>query len=295
MNSCVPYLPGGINSGCLQDLKEIKNIIPTTYAASFTTPLAAASLSGWKTKIQTDLSVYVPLGVNSFDDTTDKPTVAKMTSTRKTITDRPIPSAEIYLASNFCDYKEIVNSFQGGSYRLCLVDILGNIFLTKKSDGTVRGFACQLTAIARGFAPKDTAQGYAVFANFLNYSEFEEAIMISTPFSIMELIEAMPVGLYLSLTSAISGGSVTVRVNERCGAGKTGLVVADFEVLDSSELVTPAVATVTSISGGDYTLTLTKATSTPLAAGDMVVIRVNKKAASITQYLSNQVQINCLA
>jgi hypothetical protein len=218
-----------------------------------------------------------------------------MTSTRKTITDRPIPSAEIYLASNFCDYKEIVNSFQGGSYRLCLVDILGNIFLTKKSDGTVRGFACQLTAIARGFAPKDTAQGYAVFANFLNYSEFEEAIMISTPFSIMELIEAMPVGLYLSLTSAISGGSVTVRVNERCGAGKTGLVVADFEVLDSSELVTPAVATVTSISGGDYTLTLTKATSTPLAAGDMVVIRVNKKAASITQYLSNQVQINCLA
>jgi hypothetical protein len=72
-------------------------------------------------------------------------------------------------------------------------------------------------------------------------------------------------------------------------------VVADFEVLDSSELVTPAVATVTSISGGDYTLTLTKATSTPLAAGDMVVIRVNKKAASITQYLSNQVQINCLA
>jgi hypothetical protein len=294
-NVCVPFLPAGINNACLQDLKEIKNIIPTTYAASFTTPLQASQLSAWKTKIQTDLSIYMPLGVNDFSPTTDKPTIAKMTSTRKAITDRPIPSAEIFVASNFCDYKDIVAAFKGGNYRLFLVDILGNIFGTMTSTGVVRGFACQLTAITTGFPPKDTAQSFPVFANFLSYEEFENAVMIASPFNTMELIEAMPVGLNMYVTSAISGGSVTVRITDRCGSGRVGLLAADFTVTDSSELVTPAVATVTDNTNGDYTLTLTKATSTPLAAGDMVVIMVKKTVTSIVQYMSNRVQINAQA
>ena len=295
MNICAPFLPAGINMNCLQDLREIKNVIPTSASASFTSPLQAATLSVWKTKIQTDLSVYMPLGVNDFSPTTDKPTIAKMTSTRKAITDRPIPSAEIFLASNFCDYKELVNSFKGGNYRLFLVDITGNIFGTKTAAGVVRGFACQLTAITPGFPSKDTAQSFAIYANFLSYEEFEEAVMINLPFNTMDLIEAMPVGLYMYATSAITAGSITVRVSERCGSGKTGLVVADFSVVDSSELVTPAVATATEISNGDYTLTLTKASSTPLAVGDMVVIRVKKTASTIVSYVSNLVTINALA
>jgi hypothetical protein len=281
--------------GCLQDLREIKNIIPTTFAANFTTPLQAATLSVWKTKIQTDLSIYMPLGVNSFEPTTDKPTVAKMTSTRKAITDRPIPSAEIFVASNFCDYKEIAASFKGGNYRLFLQDITGNIFGTKTAAGVVRGFACQLTAITSGFPPKDTSQSFPIYANFQSYEEFEEAVMINLPFNTMDLIEAMPVGLNMYATSAITAGSITVRITERCGAGKTGLIAADFEVKDSSELVTPGIATVTEVSNGDYTLTLKKASSTPLAAGDMIAIRVNKIATSITQYISNIVTINALA
>jgi hypothetical protein len=218
-----------------------------------------------------------------------------MTSTRKAVTDRPIPSAEIYVASNFADYKDMCAAFKGGNYRLFLVDILGNIFGTQTSTGVVRGFACQLTAITPGFPPKDTAQSFPIFANFLNYDEFENAVAIPTPFNCMELIEAMPVGLSMWVTSAITGGSVTVRVTDRMGAGHTGLVAADFTVTDSSELTTPTIATATDNTNGDYTLTLTKATSTPLAAGDMVVIMVKKTVTSVVQYMSNRVQINCLA
>jgi hypothetical protein len=295
-NVCVPFLPAGINNTVLQDLKEIKNIIPTAYSASFTTPLAASSLSAWKTHIQTTLDVYMPLGVNDFSPTTDKPTVAKMTSTRKAITDRPIPSAEIYVASNFADYKDICAAFKGGNYRLFLVDILGNIFGTQSnSTGVVKGFACQLTAITSGFPPKDSAQSFPIFANFLSYDEFENAVQIPSPFNCMELIEAMPVGLSMWVTSAITGGAVNVRVQDRSGAGHVGFVAADFAVTDSSELLTPTVASITDLTNGDYTLNITKATSTPLAAGDMVVIMVKKTVTSIVQYMSNRVQINALA
>ncbi len=300
MNNCIPFLPNGINNSCLQDLKEIRNVIPTSFSTQFTSPLNAASLSAWKTNVQTNLSVYAPLGVNDFDPSTDKPTIAKMQSTRKTITDRPIPSALFYLASNFCDYKDVLAAFQGGNFRLFFVDINGNFFGTKVNTGTnigaVQGFAVQLTAVTSGIPTKDTAQSFPVYANFLVYEEFEQAVMITPNFNItQELTLAMPVGLTLYPTSNITAGSLTVKVLSRCGAGFTGLLAADFEVVDSSELTTPTVATVTAISNGDYTLTITKGTSTPIAAGDMVVIRVNRKSSSITTYLSNRQTINALS
>lgn len=296
MNVCNPFLPQGINNSCLQDLKEIKNIIPTNYSVSFTTPLAAATLATWKTKINTDLSIYVPLGVNDYETTTDDPSIVTMQSTRKTISNRPIPSAVFYLSSNFCDYKDVVASFQGGNYRLLLADGNGNLYVTKTATGTVRGFACQLTAVTKGLPLKEVGQNFKVYANFLSYEEFENAVLIELGWNpTIELTEIMPVGLTLSTTSAITAGSITVRVTERCGAGKTGLVAADWEVTASSELVTPGIATCTEAANGDYTLTLKKATSTPLAAGDMVEIRVKKLATGVTTHISNRVTINALA
>jgi hypothetical protein len=295
MNVCVPLLPAGINASCLQDLKEIKNIVITTASASFTTPLNAASLSAWKTKIQTDLSVYAPLQVNDYENTTDDPAITTMQSTRKTVTNRPIPSGIFYLGSNFCDYKELLASLQGGNYRLFFIDNNGNIFGTKTDAGVVRGFSVQLTAVTKGLPLKEAAQNFKVFANFQVYEEFEKAVIVSPTWTPgIELTEAMPVGLNMYATSAITAGSITVRITERCGAAKTGLVVGDFEVVDSSELVTPGVATVTEISNGDYTLTLKKSTSTPLAAGDMIAIRV-KKTVTIITHLSNVLTINALA
>lgn len=296
MNVCVPILPAGINNSCLQDLKEIKNIIITTSGASFTNPLNVANLSAWKTKIQTDLSVYAPAQVNDYENTTDDPAITTMQSTRKTITNRPIPSGIFYLGSNFCDYKELLASLQGGNYRLFLVDNIGCIYGTKTAAGVVRGFAVQLTAVSKGLPLKEVGQNFKVFANFQNYEEFENAVLIPLTWNPqIELTEAMPVGLNVSATSAITAGSITVRVTERCGDAKTGLVAGDWEVVESSELVTPGIATCTEGANGDYTLTLKKATSTPLAAGDMVVIRVKKLSSSVVTHISNRLTINALA
>ena len=297
MNVCNPFLPQGINNSCLQDLKEIRNILPTNISASFTSSLDAANLVTWKTKIQTDLSVYAPLGLNDYEPTTPAPTITKMQSTRQTISDRPIPSAVFHLASNFCDYKDVMAAFQGGVYRLFFVDGNVNIVGTKTTAGVVRGFACQLTALTAGFALKGNVQdNFKVWANFLSYEEFERAVMLELTWNpTIELTEAMPVGLFLENTSAITAGSITVRLRTRCASGITGMAAADWEVLESSELITPGIATCTDNANGDYTLTIKKSTSTPLAAGDMVVIRCNKIVSTKTTYLSNRLTINALA
>lgn len=296
MNVCTPFLPQGINNSCLQDLKEIKNIILTSSSASFTSVLNAETLSAWKTKVQTDLSVYAPLGINDYESTTDDPAIATMQSTRKTVTNKPIPSGIFYLASNFCDYKDILAALKGGLYRIFLVDGAGRVYGTITSAGVVKGFAVQLTAITKGLPLKEAGQNFKVFANFQSYDEFENAVVFNPSWNVtLELTEVMPVGLNMYATSAITAGSINVKVSTRCGDGYAGLVVADFTIVETNELTTPAVATATDNSNGNYTLALTKSTSTPWAAGDSGVIRVKKLSTTLVTHLSNRLSINALA
>jgi hypothetical protein len=296
MNVCAPFLPQGINAACLQDVKEIKNVIVTTTAVSFASTLLAATLSGWKTKVQTDLSVFAPMGLNDYENTTDDPAISTMNSTRKTITNKPIPSYVMYLASNLCDYKDMVAAFQGGNYRMFLVDANGNLLGTRNATGGVQGFSCQISAITKGPLKGDIQNTFKVYVNFQSYEEWENICVVGLTWNpTVELTTYMPVGLTLYPSSAITAGSIGVVVTARCGDGLTGLVAADWEVVESSQLVTPKIATCTEVSNGAYTLTLTKATSTPLAAGDMVVIRVKKLASTVVTYISNRITINALA
>lgn len=296
MNVCAPFLPQGINAACLQDVKEIKNVIVTTTAVSFANTLAAATLSGWKTKVQTDLSVFAPMGLNDYENTTDDPSIVTMNSTRKTVSNKPIPSYVMYLASNLCDYKDMVVAFQGGNYRMFLVDANGNLIGTRNATGGVQGFSCQITAVQKGPLKGDIQNGFKVYVNFQSYEEWENICIVALTWNpTVELTTFMPVGLTMYAAGAITAGAISVVITERCGNGYAGLVAGDFEVVESSQLTTPKVNTLTDNGNGSYTLNLTKATSTALAAGDMVVLRVKKVAATITTYISNRITINALA
>ena len=296
MNQCSPYLPQGINASCIAELKEIKNIIPTTTAVTFTNTLAAATLSGWKTKIQTDLSVFAPMGLNAYENTTDDPAISTLESTRKIVINEPIPSYVFYVSSNFCDFKDMLDAFRGGNYRMFLVDANGNLFGTRNATGGVQGFACQITAVTKGPLKGDIQNSFKLLVNFQSYEEFRNACIVALTWNpTVELTSYMPVGLTLYAASAITAGAISVVVTERCGAGYAGLVAGDFEVVESSQLTTPKVNTLTDNGNGSYLLNLTKATSTALAAGDMVVIRVGKKTATVYNYLSNRLTINALA
>jgi hypothetical protein len=296
MNACSPFLPQGINTACLAEVKEIKNVIITTTAVSFANTLATQTLSGWKTKVQTDLTVFPPMGLNDFENTTDDPAISTLQSTRKIVTNKPIPSFVFYLASNFCDYRDMVAAFQGGNYRIFFVDGHGNLIGTRGATGAVQGFSCQISAVMKLPLKGDIQNSYKIYVNCQSYEEWENACIVGLNWNpTVELTTFMPVGLTLFATGAITAGSIGVQVTARCGDGMTGLVAADWEVVESSNLVTPGIATCTEVSNGAYTLALKKSTSTPLAAGDMVTIRVKKVTATVVNYLSNRLTINALA
>lgn len=297
MNECSPFLPQGINKSCLQDLKEIKNVLITTEGASFTSVANAASVAAWKTKLQTDLTVYVPLGINDYDVTTDDPNIVTApVGGRKAVANKPIPSAVFRLSSNFCDYKELLSAFKGGTFRMFFVDANGNIYGTKTSAGVVKGFACTVNAITKGMPLKEIMNNFSLYVNFLNYDEFEAATLITLSWSpTVELTEAAPVGLsiYATGTYNTTSGEINVQINTRCGDGYEGLAYTDFEVLESNDLTSPAVTAATDNDNGSYTLTLEK-NSTPeaLDSGDYMVIRVKKLSSTLVTHISSRLTVN---
>lgn len=297
MNECSPILPQGINKSCVLDLKEIKNIIITSESASFTSLANAASVVQWKAKLQTDLSVWAPMGLNDYDPTTDDPNIVTMpVSGRKAITNKPVPSAVFRLMSNYCDYKELLNTLKGGTYRVIFIDSNNTIWGTVTSAGYFKGYACTLNAITKGVPLKETQNNFTVYANFLNYDEFEAGYGVSLTWSpTIELTENAPVGLSMVAAGAYSltPGTIAVQINTRCGDGYAGLLAADFEVLESNGLTSPAVTTVSGGTLGAYTLTVQKGSSPiSLAAGDYVVIRVKKVSATIVTHISSRLTIN---
>lgn len=297
MNECSPILPQGINKSCVLDPKEWKNIIITTEAAYFSTLANAASLSQWKAKLQTDLSVYAAMGLNDYEPTTDDPNVATMpVSGRKVVTNKPVPSATFRLMSNYCDFKELLSTLRGGTYRIIGIDANNTLWGTYTSAGYFKGYACTLNAVSKGIPLKETANNFTVFANFLNYDEFEAGMGVALSWSpTLELTESAPVGLSIVATAAYSltPGTITVQINTRCGNGYAGLVVGDFEVLESNGLVSPAVTSITDSLLGAYTLTVQKGSSPiSLAAGDYVVVRVKKLSSTIVTHLSSRLTIN---
>ncbi|MBV5346962.1 hypothetical protein JZU46_01930 [bacterium] len=292
--TCSAYLPNGINKGCVVPLAEVDSVILTSPTAKFASLAEVLSLAKWKEKIQTDLSIYVLTGIYDYENTTDEPNIATMYSGKKLITNKPIPSAKLYVESNFCDYIEMMRALKQGTYGIIYKLRDGQLLMWKNSVGEVKPFSANLTAISKYIPGKaaDISQSYPVYVNHQSAAEFDDAILVNPYWNAgIELLSVMPIGLNIGTTSLVAGGDVDVYVAERCGEAKAGLALVDFEVLESNVAV-PAITARVDNTGGSYTLTLQKgAVPADIAAGDYMVIRVNKKTALVVDYLSNRLFI----
>ena len=170
------------------------------------------------------------------------------------------------------------------------------IYGTKTSAGIVKWFACTVNAITKGMPLKEVANNFSLYVNFLNYDEFEAAVLINLSWSpTIELTEAAPVGLSIYATDAYNttSGEINVQISTRCGDGYEGLAFGDFEVLESNDLVSPAVTGCVDNDNGSYTLTIEKlATPEALDSGDYMVIRVKVLATTIVTHISSRLTVN---
>lgn len=296
MNACNVLQPQGINLDCLLAEQEIKNVWITDKDLSFTWS-AKDVQENWNNAAKQDLTLYGVAGLINYNVTTDDPNiVTEPVSKTKSLTNTPVPSFEFMLKSNFCDFKQLLNTAKGGTYGVFYEKqdgtILGVLDQVGSEIGYFKPFRAKVTAITKGAQEIDSVESFKLFVNHLSYKVFLDGYLLETIDS-DEVIESMPVGLNMVKTAAYAAGDQTVKITVRCGANSTGLLVADFEGDETQGNVdTPAVTSIVEDGAGAYTLTVQKdAVPTDLLDGDKAVIRVKNLSSSDVLQISNYITV----
>jgi len=297
MSVCNALLNGGVNQECLAALSEIKNVLITDKDVSFSYTDKEV-LSNWTDKIKQDLTIAVLPGLVNYSPTTDDPNiVTSPVSKSKKITNDPIPSFEFMLDTNACDFKEILQTLDGGNYGVFFEMQDGTIEGWLDQSGTEIGYLKPFTATVKSFTKGaqeiDSEEAFKLYVFFKKYAQVKNQFYFSPSWGVDELLEAMPVGLAMLKTAVWAADDQPVSVKIRCADGYTGLIVADFEASTAmSNVSTPAVTAVVDDGGGGYTVTVQKAVvPESIVAGDRVVIRVKKLSASDVTHLSGWVTV----
>lgn len=260
------------------------------------TDTTAIDSTTWRGKIaalvEADRTALM-LPIHGFENTTDDVEIVTSPLGKKSVASKPIPSGIVYLDASICDYKtlhdledtwfEFIPFFQDGTF-----------WMTRKSDGTLKGFRCKVATKA-GLPPEDKTQSFPVYLMFDNYQEFENVYVFNPDFTFNDLFDYSAVGLNIRITTAYTAGDVVVKITKRgTGDGLTGLAVADFEVLKSNAEPTVAVTVVSDDGLGQYTLTIKKdndGTPANLASGEYAVIQASDDDATYVTYLSPALKV----
>ncbi len=294
MLACNVLLPGGINGDCQIPLSELKNVLITDKDVKFSYT-DKEILANWTNLIKQSLTIYAVAGVDSYNNTTDDPNITKGSVNKvKNVGEMDPPSFELFLDSNMCDFNEVLNTVKGGVYGVFyeLKDgsILGNIDRTGTDIGYFKPFTAKLKAISKLLQEPDANTAFKMYVSHTKIKQLYNQFLFSPVWDVTELVEAMPVGLNLKKTAAIVAATATQAFNVkiRCGAAKTGLVVGGLEFsADMSNVITPNAGAFAETGGGNYTVVVEKATSTPIVSGDIVYMRVKVLSGSDVTYLSN--------
>lgn len=250
---------------------------------------------------QTNIAVLAEANRNTkmfpilnFENTTDDIEIVTTPLGKKVASGKPIPSGVIYLDMSLCDYKHI-HDWEDTSFEFIPFFQDGSMWMSRKADGTLKGFRCQLATKA-GLPPEDKMMSYPMYLFFDNYSEFKDVVLVKPDFTFTDILDYSPVGLEMLITTAYAASEVTVKVRKRgSGDPMTGLIAADFITVDQKVSLTPAgVVSLVDNGQGSYTLTLQKDTGgTPatMVTGEWCKIIVHDDDATNLTYLSHDLKV----
>jgi hypothetical protein len=290
-----PYFQGLSDVIC--KLGKIKGIMLTNKGTTFT-DVTLTSISTHHTGIASVTTASrnsMVFPVLSFENTTDDVNIETSGLGYKDTFGKPIPSALVYLDVSACDYQTL-SSLEGRLYDVLLYTDEGKQMATKKSLNVNKGFRAKV-AFKYGLPPSDNGQlQFAMHLFFRNPEEFmNNNVVYSSPsYTFGDLVDFVPVGLNLEITTAYVPGTFTTvyKVTKRStGLGMTGLAAADFEILESDG--TPAPVTVTSIVDnglGSYNVLIKNATPAALSSGQYYRMQVSDDDATYVTYLSNVIK-----
>ena len=172
----------------------------------------------------------------NYENTSDEPGIQTSNLGIKRKDLDPAPSMQGWLDISPCDYKTLFR-LEGISFEIVLFLQGGLQFGTISSLGVIKGLRGTVS-LRRGLPPSDNAMtSYPVDIFFDLVQEFEDFYVDQPDYSFNTLLDYVPAGLNLSVTTAIiqATGVIVVQVNTRCtSTGKTGLAAADFEIVASN-------------------------------------------------------------
>ena len=282
---CSGIVPAGLaKTHCITN--QPTNLIIMEEGIEFTNYVDVENVETWKTKIQVDRTVYPTLDIRNVAPA--KPSVNKETdgSGAEVVTRIAPGGAVVNLKTNACDFKEILQTMNGANYSIVIGLGSNQVLMQELEDGKLTGFTGQITAIPTGYPGKDAKlEEHQLDISWDNVDEWKNYKIITLPIFLKELVEETPLGLDLSIKTALSTATVIVTVQERCdGDLSTEVLTAEVTSYSSAMAMEPtATCTAVAATDGDYTIALS---ATP-AAGQYVNFRVVKKTSTVYDKISN--------
>ena len=252
MSLCSLTQPQGLNQDCLAYLSRADQLLIVEAGTTF----ALSSIkvkTNFVTAISEDLKAYV-LQLSGYDVTSEDATVETTQFGEKLVTGQPPPSMTAYAKLNPCDFRNLLKTLKGGSYDVIFLNNDGSIMGTV-SGANLKGFAARIWAVNRGLPSTDNlSQFYRIDISFTNKAQFDEFHVTLPSYNpLLELVAVMPNGLGIEEVS-YDGTTAVVSVSKRCGDPLTGLLVADFEIVDQSGVAT--IVSLTDNTDGTYDLAI---------------------------------------
>jgi len=277
-------MPLGNNQDCIKFMQRAEQLVILEKGGYTLTSTNITSNAEITDIIQDDLKGYV-LPLTGYTPNTPDATVEETPFGRGIITSQAAPRMTAYADLNPCDYRNLLKTLDGGLYDVLFLDNAGNIMYWQ-SGTSVYGFSANIWAITAGIPNPDALhEFYRLEFFFTSLPQFKEFRITKPSYNpLTELLLAMPNGLGINLNS-YDGSDAIVYVADRCGAKKSGLLLADFELVETNSTATITAVTETGTSGV-YTVEIS------LTAGQYALIRVKKLSGTNVTDVSWNVQLN---
>lgn len=254
---CTTGLRNTGSCSCKQILGATIKAFYTTSDFEFATKTSAQTAADWTTGIQNKYVYPLPMVLDVEDNSTEAGVYTGSLG-RKIKSSNSIWGEKLFFDVTAFEYSRLF-SFDGAKGRIFLVDIKGNGYGTS-SDGTkIKGF--EIASFDVYPYTVATGQGeirrMAIAFELANYSEYTKDIVVFEADFADELTGLVDVSL--TSTSWTTGGCVVTVTRDCDGSGVTGLVAADFVLVDDASGPPKSISSITPVSGsaGSYTLAAT--------------------------------------
>jgi hypothetical protein len=206
------------------------------------------------------------------------------------ITSENAPTLLGFAKTNACDFSDMLNSYNGGSYEVYLYDAGGNLLGTARE--LIYGYSTQVWAHAYGAVGRDNqTQQYRLTLNFLEAAEWRNPSVTPVNYSLNDLLMLMPLGLKATPIVALAGDTGSTPVTVRCVENSELIEVLTGEVLKANvagATITPTYNATTEV----YDCVVTKTAAAELLYGEYVEGRLITKTGAVYDKMTNKSKFN---